>query len=78
MDNEKIIVSIEDELKEIYPLVRIKYNEYEYLFYLTDLNNHENIFVGKIINDSICPVVDNEFQELIKIFKTIISKIKNT
>ncbi len=78
MDNEKIIVSIEDELKEIYPLVRIKYNEYEYLFYLTDLNNHENIFVGKIINDSICPVVDNEYQELIKIFKTIISKIKNT
>ena len=68
MDNEKIIVSIEDELKEIYPLVRIKYNEYEYLFYLTDLNNHENIFVGKIINDSICPVVDNEYQELIKIF----------
>ena len=65
MDNEKIIVSIEDELKEIYPLVRIKYNEYEYLFYLTDLNNHENIFVGKIINDSICPVVDNEYQELI-------------
>ena len=78
MDNEKIIVSLNDETKEIYPLVNIKYNNFEYVFYITSPNDFDSIFVGKIINENICSVEEKEYQELLKIFQAIIAKIKNT
>ncbi len=78
MDNEKIIVNINEELKEIYPLIKIKYDKFEYLFYITIPNDFNNIFVGKIIDDNICPVEEKEYQNLINLFQNIILKIKNT
>lgn len=78
MDNEKIIVSLNEETKEIYPIVNIKYNNFEYVFYISSPNDFDNIFVGKIINESICPVEEKEYQEIFKIFQTIIARIKNT
>ena len=57
MDNEKIIVSLNEETKEIYPIVNIKYNNFEYVFYISSPNDFDNIFVGKIINENICLVM---------------------
>ncbi len=76
MDNEKIIVSLNDETKEIYPLVNIKYNNFEYVFYIISPNDFESVFVGKIINENICPVEEKEYQELFKIIMKLIDYLK--
>lgn len=69
--NESYILS---NNHEIYPLIKYKYNNKEYLFYTEnrmDKIKSDDIIVAEMVNDELIPVDE----ELLKEFESVIEKI---
>ena len=61
--------------KEIYPIVKIKYDNKDYLFYSTKKENitDDDIFVAEELNNELLPVND----ELLNILNEKFNEIRN-
>lgn len=75
---DKIIVIINGEEKNIYPLMELEKDKIKYIVYTTvsDLKEIEgNIYIGILNGDKILPVDNDELEFFDKVVQDIIRKI---